>query len=64
MVGEIQTGKVVILEEFKIANRCEICTKLNNLWQTGEWTCPRCHGPSPDIAARLQAEYSKTCGHL
>jgi hypothetical protein len=36
---------------------CEVCSRLRNLWLTGEWACPRC-GPLPvETAARLREEY-------
>ncbi len=57
-----QTSIVVIPEEPKLVPGCEVCTKLQNLWLTGEWVCPRCHGPSPDVAVHLRSEYAKTCG--
>jgi hypothetical protein len=37
---------------------CPVCVRLRNLWLTGEWTCPRCKGPSPEMAARLRVIYS------
>jgi hypothetical protein len=39
---------------------CAVCVRLSNLWLTGEWQCPRCHGPNPDVAARLRIEYAKS----
>ena len=37
---------------------CPVCVTLRNLWLTGEWTCPRCHGPSPEVAVQLRVLYS------
>ncbi|WP_020468067.1 hypothetical protein [Zavarzinella formosa] len=37
---------------------CETCVRLKNLIDTGEWVCPKCHGPDPVTAARLRTEYA------
>ncbi|QJX01350.1 hypothetical protein FTUN_8994 (plasmid) [Frigoriglobus tundricola] len=34
---------------------CPVCRRLLNFWLTGEWQCPRCGGPTPDVSDKLRA---------
>jgi hypothetical protein len=64
MIENRQPDDDTTLDEPRLVPGCDACARLLNLWLTGEWTCPRCHGPSPDVAVRLRTEYAKTCGRL
>jgi len=37
---------------------CDVCEARVSLWLTGEWCCPKCGGPAPDIARILYVEYT------
>jgi hypothetical protein len=39
---------------------CPACSRLANLWMTGEWACPHCGGPPAELAAQLSITYSTT----
>jgi hypothetical protein len=38
---------------------CPTCARLRNLYLTGEFHCPRCGGPSPEVAEALAVEYAR-----
>ncbi len=36
---------------------CEVCSRLLNLWLSGEWVCPRCGGPDLAVRDVLRSNY-------